>query len=84
MSTNQPSRKAIQPRLHCCQSQKPCGSQKLLPNHQFSFSWTCLLPSTPWIIRSFCLLSHHSGSLELPSTGLSPISQVVAWGRMER
>ncbi len=65
----------IQLRLRYSQSLKPCGLQKLIPSHQFSFCWIYLLHLTLLIIRSSCPPSHHWISLGLHFTGLNPISQ---------
>ncbi len=65
----------IQLRLHYSQSLKPCGLQKLIPSHQFSFCWIYLLHLTLLIIRSSCPPSHHWISLGLHFAGLNPISQ---------
>ncbi len=74
--TNQVSDMDIQLRLHYCQSLKPWGLQKLIPNHQLSFCWIYLLLLTLSIIRSSCPPSHHWASLGYHFTGLNPISLV--------
>ncbi len=66
----------IQLRLRYSQSLNPCGLQKLIPNHRFSFYCIYLLLLTLSIIRSSCPPSHHWTSLELHFTGLNPISLV--------
>ncbi len=66
----------IQLRLRYFQSLKPCGLQKLIPNHQFSFCWIYLLLLTLVIIRSSCPPSHHWASQEFHFAGLNPISLV--------
>ncbi len=76
MLTNQVSDMDIQLRLCYSQSLKPCKSQKLIPNHQFSFCWIYLLLLTLSIIRSSCPPSRHWTSLGFHFTGLNPISMV--------
>ncbi|KAI2656683.1 hypothetical protein H4Q32_020662 [Labeo rohita] len=39
MLTSQGSGAATQLKLHYCQSLKPCGLQKLIPDHWYSFCW---------------------------------------------
>ncbi len=67
---------AIQLRLCYSQSLKPCELQKLIPYHQSSFCWICLLLLTLSTIRSSCPPSLHWTSLGLHFTGLNPISLV--------
>ncbi|KAL0149863.1 hypothetical protein M9458_054911, partial [Cirrhinus mrigala] len=52
MLTSQGSGVATQLKLHYCQSLKPCGLQKLIPDHQYSFCWIFQLLLTQSIIRS--------------------------------
>ncbi len=73
---SQVSGAAIQLRLRCSQSLKPCELQKLIPNHQSSFCWICLPLLTLSIIRSSCPPSHHWTSLGFHFAGLNPISLV--------
>ncbi len=76
MLTSQVSGVAIQLRLCFSQSLKPYELQKLIPNHQSSFSWIYLLLLTLSIIRSSCPPSHHWTSLGFHFAGLNPISLV--------
>ncbi len=55
-------------------SLKPCGLQKLIPNHRFSFCWIYLLLLTWLTIRSSCPPSHHWASQGFHFAGLNPIS----------
>ncbi len=66
----------IRLRLRYFQSLKPCGLQKLIPNHQFSFCWIYLLLLTLLINRSSCPPSHHWTSHGFHFAGLNPISLV--------
>ncbi len=54
--------------------------QKLIPNHQSSFCWICLLLLTLSIIRSSCPPYHHWTSLGFHFAGLNPISLVSLSG----
>ncbi len=63
----------IQLRRRYSQSLKPCGLQKLIPNHRFSFCWIELLILTRLTIRSFRPSSHHWTSLGFHFAGLNPI-----------
>ncbi|KAI2644658.1 putative RNA-directed DNA polymerase from transposon BS [Labeo rohita] len=76
MLTSQGSGVATQLKLHYCQSLKPCGLQKLTPDHQYSFCCIFLLLLTQSIIRSSCPPSHHWVSQGFLFAGLNPISQV--------
>ncbi len=64
----------IQLRRHYSQSLKPCGLQKLIPNHRFSFSWIYLLFLTWLTIRSSCPPSYHWASQGFHFAGLNLIS----------
>ncbi len=55
-------------------SLKPCGLQKLIPNHRFSFCGIYLLLLTRLTIRSSCPPYHHWASQGLHFAGLNPIS----------
>ncbi len=66
----------IQLRLRYFQSLRPCGLQKLIPNHQFSFCWIYLLLLRLVIIRSSCPPSHHWASQGFHFADLNPISLV--------
>ncbi len=74
MLTSQVSGVAIQLRLRYSQSLKPCELQKLIPNHQSSFCWICLLLLPLSIIRSSWPPSHHWTSLGFYFAGLNPSS----------
>ncbi len=87
MLTNQGSDMDIQLRRRYSQSLKPCGLQKLIPNHRFSFCWIELLLLTRLTIRSFRPSSHHWTSLDITGiplrwfeSYLTGRSFKVAWG----
>ncbi len=80
MLMNQGSDVDIQLRLCYSQSLKPCGLQKLIPNHQFLFCWIYLLLLILLNIRSSCTPSHHWTSLGVHFAGLNPISLVSLSG----
>ncbi len=67
---------SLQLRRRCCQSLKPYGLQKLIPNHQYLFCWIYLLLLTLSIIRSSCPPSQLWASLGFLFAGLNPISPV--------
>ncbi len=76
MLTNQVSDVDIQLRLRYSQPVKPCGLQKLIPNHQFSFCCIYLPLLTLLTIRSSWPPTHHWTSLGFHFTGLNSISLV--------
>ncbi len=76
MLTNQVSDVDIQLRPHYSQSLKPCELQKLIPNHQSSFCWICLLLLTLLTIRSSWPPFRHWALLGFHFAGLNPISMV--------
>ncbi len=76
MLTNQVSDVDIQLRLRYSQPLKPCGLQKLIPNHQFSFCCIYLPLLTLLTIRSSWPPTHHWASQGFHFTGLNPISLV--------
>ncbi len=75
LATTSPSQ-SLQLRRRCCQSLKPYGLQKLIPNHQYLFCWIYLLLLTLSIIRSSCPPSQRWASLGFLFAGLNPISPV--------
>ncbi len=76
MLNNQDPDIDVQMRLCYSQSLKPCELQKLIPNHQSSFCWICLLLLTLLTITLSCPPSQHWTSLGFHFAGLNFISKL--------